>query len=60
MKGQGSKICGHMVRGARINKPIWRVARIRVMDFGVGVGCSEGRALSFGRGGWKRWKYQGG
>ena len=42
MKGQGSKIRGHTVRGARINDPIRRITRIRVMDYSVGIRCSEG------------------
>ena len=58
MKGQDSKIRGHIVRGARINDLIRRVTRIRVMDCSVGIGCSEGRALSMSR--WKRCKCRGG
>ena len=60
MKGQGSKIHGHMVRGTRINGLIRRVTRIRVMDCSVGIGCSEGRALSLSRGGWKSCRCRGG
>ena len=60
MKGQGSKIRDHMVRGARISDPIQRVTRIRVMDCSVGILCSEGWALSSGRGEWKICKCQGG
>ena len=60
MKGRGIKICGHIVRGARINDPIWRITRIRVMDCRVGIEGSEGRALSSGRGRWKRCKCRGG
>ena len=56
MKGQGRKIHGHMVSGAQINDPIQRVTKIRVMDCIVGIGCNEGRALSSGKGGWKRCK----
>ena len=41
MKSQGSKIYGHMVRGARINDPITRSG---VIDYSVGTGCNEGRA----------------
>ena len=55
MKGQGSKIRDHMARGARINDPILKVTRIRVMDCSVGIGCSEGRALISSRGGCKRY-----
>ena len=51
MKGQCSKICGHMVRGTIIKDPIQRVDRIIVMDCSVGIGCSEGRALCLGKGG---------
>ena len=51
MKGQGSKIRGHMVRGAWINNPIRRITRIRVMDCCVGIRGREGWALSSGRGG---------
>ena len=51
MKGQGSKIRGHMVRGARINDPIRRVTKIRVMDWNVDIKCNEGRVLSSSRGG---------
>ena len=40
-----------MVRGARINDPIRRVTKIRVMDGSVGIGCNEGQVLSSGRGG---------
>ena len=42
MKGQGSKICGHMVRGARINDQIQRIIRVGVMDCSVGIECIEG------------------
>ena len=44
MKGQGSKICGHVMRGARINDPIQRIIRVGVMDCNMSLGCSEGRA----------------
>ena len=60
MKGQGSKIRGHMVRGTQINDPIRRVTRIRVMDCNVGIVCSEGRALSISKGGGKIFKCRGG
>ena len=50
MKGQGSKIRDHMVRGAQINDQIRIVTKIRVMDCSVGIGCSEGQVLSSGRG----------
>ena len=57
MKSQASKICGHMVRGARINE---RITRSGVMDYSVGIGCSEDGALSSGKGGWKRRRSRGG
>ena len=60
MKGKGSKIHGHMVRGTRINDLIWRITRIRVMNCSVGIGCSESQARSSGRGGRKRSKSRGG
>ena len=60
MKGQGSKICGYMVRGARINNLIRRITRIRVMDCSVGIGCSEGQVQSSGTGERKRSKCRGG
>ena len=60
MKSQGSKIRGHMVRGAKINDIIRRITKIRVMDYSVGIGCNEGRARNSGRGGWKRCKCRGG
>ena len=60
MNGQGSKIRGNMVRGAQINDPIRRVTKIRVMDYSVGIGCSEGPTLSSGRGRWKKCKCLGG
>ena len=44
MKGQGSKIRGHMVRGARINNPIQRGTRSGGMDYSVDIRCSESRA----------------
>ena len=50
MKGQGRKIDGHMVRGTRINNPIRRITRIRLMDDNVGIEGSDGRALSSSRG----------
>ena len=56
MKGQGSKIRGHMVRGAQINNLIRRV----VMDCSVGIGCSESQVLSSGSGKGKRCKCRGG
>ena len=56
MKGQDSKIRGHMMRGAQINDPIRRITRKRVMDCSVGIGCSEGWVQSSGRGGRKRSK----
>ena len=46
--------------GARINDPIQRMTRIRVMDYSLGIGGSEGQARSLGRGGRKRGKYRGG
>ena len=46
MKNQGGKICGNMVRGARINDLIQRMIRSRVVDCNVGIGGNEGRALS--------------
>ena len=42
MKGHGSKIRGHIVRGARINDLIQRIIRVGVMDCSVGIGCGEG------------------
>ena len=60
MKGQGSKIRGHMVRGAQINNLIRRVTKIRVMDCSVGIGCSESQVLSSGSGEGKRCKCRGG
>ena len=59
MKGQG-KIRGHMVRDARINDLIRRIIRVGVMDYSVGIVCSEGQAQRSGRGGWKIFKYLGG
>ena len=38
MKGQGSKIRSHMVRGAQINDLIRRIIKVRVMDYCVGIG----------------------
>ena len=49
MKGQGSKIPDHMVRGARINDPIRIMTRIRVMDCSVGIGVVKVK-----RGAWVR------
>ena len=60
MKGQGNKIRGHMVRGVRINDPIRRIIKVGVMDCSVGIGCSEGRAQSSSKGGWKSCKCRGG
>ena len=60
MKGQGSKIRGHMVRGARINNPIQRGTKSGGMDCSVGIRCSEGRAQSMGKSGWKRVECRGG
>ena len=42
MKGQGREIRDHMVRGAQINDPIQIITRIMVMDYSVGIECSEG------------------
>ena len=60
MKGQGSKICGHVVRDAQINDLIRKIIRVGVMDCNVGIGCSEGRARSSGKDGWKSCKCRGG
>ena len=49
MKSQGSKIRGHMVRGARINDLIRRIIRVEVMDCSMGIGCIEGWAQSSGK-----------
>ena len=51
MKSQSSKIRSHMVRGARINDQIKRGTKIRVMDYSVSIGYSEGRGRSLGKGG---------
>ena len=60
MKGQGNKICGHMVRGSRINDLIGRITRISEIDCSVGIRCNEGWAWSSGRGERKRSKCRGG
>ena len=60
MKGQGSRIRGHMVRGAQINDPNRRIIKVGVMDCSVGIVCSEGQARSLGRGEWKSCKCRGG
>ena len=60
MKSQASKIRSHMVKGTRVNNPIQRMTRSGVMKGNVGIGCSEGRARSLGKGGWKRCKRRGG
>ena len=60
MKGQGNKIRDHMVRDARINDPIRRITRIRVIDYSVGKGYNEGRARSSGKGKMKKSKCRGG
>ena len=49
MKGQGSKIRGHVVRGDRIKDPIQRIIEVGVMDCSVGIWCSKGRAKAGGR-----------
>ena len=60
MKGQESNIRRHMVRGARINDPIRRITKIRVMNHSVGIGCIEGLVRSSGKGRRKRSKCRGG
>ena len=60
IKSQGSKICGHMVSGTRINDPIQRIIRVGVMDCSVSIGCSQGQARSSGRDEWKSCKCRGG
>ena len=60
MKGYGSKIRGHMVRGAQINDPIRRIVKVGVMECSVGIECNEVRAWSPGRGRWKSCKCRGG
>ena len=60
MKGQGSKIRGLIVRGARINNPIQRGIGSGGMDGSVSMRCSKGQARCTGRSGRKRAECRGG
>ena len=59
MKSQSNNIRSHMVRGARINYPIWSGTRIEVTDYSMSIGCSEGLRQSLGRSKRERSKSRG-